>query len=113
LPKRSVSLRPAPASQRPKNHLLRALPDDAFKRLLPDLKTIKTTAKQVFHKHGQPVVQVYFPNGGVISVTAVLADGTMIETATVGHEGMVGIEVFRRSPHRARPNDDAGSRHQR
>ena len=40
------------------------------------------------------MAHVYFPNGGVISVTAVLADGTMIETATVGHEGMVGIEAF-------------------
>jgi CRP-like cAMP-binding protein len=35
---------------------------------------------------------VYFPNGGVVSVTAVLSDGTMVETATIGDEGMVGIE---------------------
>jgi CRP-like cAMP-binding protein len=85
---------PRPPSGRPKNHLLRALPDDAFRRLLPDLKTIKTTTRQIFQKAGARVEYVYFPNGGVISVTAVLADGTMIETATIGHEGMVGIEAF-------------------
>src|SRR5688500_6358778 len=79
---------------RARNHLLRALPDADFQRLLPDLTTISTSAKQIFHKHGQRVEFVYFPNGGVASVTAVLSDGQMVETATVGVEGMVGIEVF-------------------
>jgi CRP-like cAMP-binding protein len=37
---------------------------------------------------------VYFPNGGVISVTTVLSDGTMVETATIGNEGMIGLEAF-------------------
>jgi CRP-like cAMP-binding protein len=83
-----------PPRERPKNRLLRALPEPDFQRLLPDLQTIPTTARQVFHKRGEAVEFVYFPNGGVASVTAVLADGTMVETATVGLEGMVGIEVF-------------------
>ena len=91
--KNPMNPRPPP-KERPKNRLLRALPEADFQRLLPDLKTIPTTAKQVFHKHGKPVEFVYFPNGGVASVTAVLADGTMVETATVGLEGMVGIEAF-------------------
>jgi CRP-like cAMP-binding protein len=91
--KNPVAPRPPP-KERPKNRLLRALPEADFQRLLPDLKTIPTTAKQTFHTHGKPVEYVYFPNGGVASVTAVLSDGTMVETATVGLEGMVGIEAF-------------------
>lgn len=91
--KTAVAPRPPPPD-RPKNLLLRALPDADFQRLLPDLKTIPTTTKQVFHKHGQPIEYVYFPNGGVASITAVLSDGTMVETGTVGLEGMVGIEAF-------------------
>jgi len=91
--KHPASRRPPP-KDRPKNHLLRALPEADFQRLLPDLKTISTRLKQVFHKQGEPVEFVYFPNGGVASVTAVLADGTMVETVTVGLEGMLGIEVF-------------------
>src|SRR5688572_1195394 len=83
-----------PPGRRPKNQLLRALPEADFQRLLPDLRTIPTSARQVFHKHGKPIEHVYFPNGGVVSITAVLSDGTMVETATVGLEGMVGIEVF-------------------
>ena len=90
--KKIVSPRPPPGG-RPKNRILRALPDEDFQRLLPDLKTIPTSAKQVFHKHGKLVDFVYFPNGGVASVTAVLSDGTMVETVTVGLEGMIGIEA--------------------
>lgn len=87
-----VPQRPPPP--RPKNKLLRALPEADFQRLLPELKTISTAAKYVFQKHGEEVEYVYFPNGGVASITAVLSDGTMVETATVGDEGMLGIEAF-------------------
>jgi CRP-like cAMP-binding protein len=74
--------------------LLRGLPAADFQRLLPDLTTIAAPAKQVFHRRGDPMEYVYFPNGGVASITATLSDGTLIETATVGREGMVGIESF-------------------
>src|SRR5687767_5151154 len=91
--KTPVAPRPPP-KDRPKNHLLRALPAADFQRLLPDLTTIATPTKHVFYRNGEPLTHVYFPNGGVASVTAVLGDGTMVETATIGVEGMVGIEAF-------------------
>src|SRR5688572_25499092 len=91
--KNPVAPRPPP-KERPLNRLLRALPEPDFQRLLPDLKTILAPARHVFHKHGERLKYVYFPNGGVASVTAVLADGTMVETATIGREGMVGLEAF-------------------
>jgi CRP-like cAMP-binding protein len=37
---------------------------------------------------------VYFPNSGVFSITTELPDGRMVEVATVGAEGMLGIEAF-------------------
>jgi hypothetical protein len=37
---------------------------------------------------------VYFPNGGVFSVTNEMRDGALVEVATVGREGMLGIGVF-------------------
>jgi CRP-like cAMP-binding protein len=37
---------------------------------------------------------VVFLNGGVASVTTVMRDGTMIEVATIGREGIVGIETL-------------------
>ena len=79
---------------RPLNRLLASLPDPDFARLSPDLLTIPSKLKQVFHQTGEPVRHVYFPNGGVISVTAALKTGAMVEVATVGDEGMVGLEAF-------------------
>jgi CRP-like cAMP-binding protein len=37
---------------------------------------------------------VYFPNGGVVSVITAMADGRLVEAATIGDEGMLGIEAF-------------------
>lgn len=34
---------------------------------------------------------MYFPNGGVASVTIATRDGHSVEAATVGHEGVIGI----------------------
>jgi len=86
---------PAPATdERPKNRLLAALPADVFHRIVPYLTTVPTHVKQVLHKHGEPLRTVYFPNGGVVSITTMLLDGTTIEAATVGDEGMLGVEAF-------------------
>ena len=79
---------------RPKNHLLAALPAEDFHRVLPNLKTVKTRPKQVFQKDGAPIEFVYFLNGGVGSMTTILSDGAMVESATIGNEGMIGIEAF-------------------
>src|SRR5918993_2199159 len=45
-------------------------------------------------EHGAPVTDVYFPNGGVFSVTNEMRDGALVEVATVGREGMLGIGAF-------------------
>jgi CRP-like cAMP-binding protein len=70
------------------------LSDSDFARLQPYLKTIPTRLRQVLQKNGEPVEFVYFLNGGVASITTVLSDGTMVEAATVGDEGMLGLEAF-------------------
>ena len=44
--------------------------------------------------HGAPVTDVYFPNGGVFSVTNEMRDGALVEVATVGIEGMIGVGVY-------------------
>jgi hypothetical protein len=41
----------------------------------------------------KPIREVVFVNGGVASVTTVMQDRAMIEVATVGIEGLVGIET--------------------
>jgi CRP-like cAMP-binding protein len=49
---------------------------------------------RILQEHGTPVTDVYFPNGGVFSVTNEMRDGALVEVATVGTEGMLGIGVF-------------------
>jgi hypothetical protein len=85
-------------SSRPRKRLLRALPDECFRRLAVDLQTVPIKLKHVFYKPEQPLPHVYFPNGGVVSITTLLANGSMVEAATIGDEGMVGIEAFLGEP---------------
>jgi CRP-like cAMP-binding protein len=87
-------IRPPPAGDRPKNRLLASLPADDFERLRPHLRTIPLTVKQVLHPVNEPIRDVFFPNGGVCSVTTVMSDGSMVEIATIGDEGFVGINAF-------------------
>src|SRR5215203_4753216 len=63
-------------------------------RIAPHLQTVPTHTKQVFQKQGARIEYVYFLNGGVGSITTVLEAGTMVEAATVGDEGMLGLEAF-------------------
>lgn len=79
---------------RPNNHLLASIPDAEFARLSPDLVTVAIGARHNFYRQGDRIDYVYFPNGGVVSITIGMTDGTLIETATVGVEGMVGIEAL-------------------
>jgi CRP-like cAMP-binding protein len=91
--RRESSIKPS-VETRPGNRLLAALSDEDFLRIRPDLKTVPVRAKQVLHKQGERLEHVYFPNGGVCSVTTVLSDGSTVEAATVGDEGMVGLEAL-------------------
>jgi hypothetical protein len=40
--------------------------------------------KHVFYKPEQPLLHVYFSNGGMVSITTLLANGSMVEAATIG-----------------------------
>ena len=82
------------ALTRPRNRLLAALPADVYARVAPLLRTVPMQRKQVLHSQGQPIEQVYFPNGGVCSVTTMLTEGSTIEVTTIGDEGFVGLDAF-------------------
>lgn len=81
---------PRPQSVR-ENQLLAALPGDVLTRLLPQLERLSLRLKDVLHAAGEPIEYVYFPGGGFVSELTVMESGDMVEIATVGREGMVGI----------------------
>jgi CRP-like cAMP-binding protein len=76
-----------------RNRLLAALPAADRQRIVPTLDVIPLKLKETLHKPGERPRHVYFPGGGFCSAVAVLEDGRMIEVATIGREGMVGISV--------------------
>jgi CRP-like cAMP-binding protein len=72
------------------NRLLAALPAEDYARIAPSFEVVPLELKRVLHKPGETVRQVYFPGGGFCSVLTVLDDGSMVEVATIGREGMLG-----------------------
>jgi CRP-like cAMP-binding protein len=73
------------------NRLLSLLPASDRERLLGRLAPVFLKVKTVLFEPGQPVEAVYFPLDGVISLVTPLADGAIVEVATVGNEGLVGV----------------------
>jgi CRP-like cAMP-binding protein len=73
---------------------LASLPRADFARLRPHLRTVPLAVKQILHPRNETIREVFFPNGGVASITAVMQDGAMVEIATIGDEGLIGINAF-------------------
>lgn len=79
--------------RRPMNRLLRVLPDDELARVASHLQIAKISPRELIYRPGEPVRRIYFPEGGVFSVTRPLPDGSLVEAAPIGSEGMIGIEA--------------------
>jgi CRP-like cAMP-binding protein len=73
------------------NFLLAALPTDDYDRIVPLLEVVPLRLKQILYQPGTPISDVYFPGDGFCSELTVLGDGRMVEVATVGREGVVGL----------------------
>lgn len=79
--------RDAPPWER--NRILRSLAEADRARLLPRLRAVDLPRGQIVLEAGAPIVQVYFPIRGVVSMVAVFEDGAVAEMATTGIEGAV------------------------
>ena len=76
---------------RPENQLLVRLPPDEFQRLLARMRPVKLEFRQVLYRYRAPIEHVYFVNQGAASALTIMEDGSAIEVATIGREGMVGL----------------------
>jgi CRP-like cAMP-binding protein len=79
--------RPPPMS----NHLLAALGEADIAPLVAELERITLPIKHFVHRPGDLIDYVYFPESGFCSELTVLENGDMVEVATIGREGMVGV----------------------
>jgi CRP-like cAMP-binding protein len=89
----------SPRDFRPSNSLLAALPAEEFGRIASELITSPMTLKQVLLRSGDRLEHVFFPNGGVCSVTVATEDGHLVEVATVGADGLVGLDAVLGAQH--------------
>ena len=77
------------------NRLLAALPESAYRRLLPDLEATTFQVGDVLIRPAEPLEFVYFPTDSVVTVSyAVNEEGAMAKAWPVGNEGMVGISLI-------------------
>jgi CRP-like cAMP-binding protein len=84
-----------PATRTPTgNRLLDRLPADESSRLLPLAETVSLRNLEQIHQQDAPLPHVYFPKSGVLSSVIASAEGGVVEAATIGNEGMVGIPAL-------------------
>ena len=76
------------------NRLLSSLSRDVQIRLLPRMEKVSLAVRQPLFEADAPIVHVYFPLSGAMSLLIGLAGGEAVEIATVGNEGMLGAPVF-------------------
>jgi CRP-like cAMP-binding protein len=76
------------------NSLLAALPPALLAEVTGHSQVVQLELKRVLREPEDPAVHLYFPLAGVISLLTVLDDGSAVEIATVGSEGMADFAAY-------------------
>lgn len=87
-----------------KNHLLAALPEKEFNRVIPLLKPVSFKLGQVLYESGDRLLSVYFPTSSIVSLLYEMENGATAEIGVVGNDGVLGIALFmggKTTPNRA------------
>lgn len=81
------------ASIAQKNRLLAAVPDIVLHDWLSCFELVELPFGMALYEDGEVLSHIYFPIDAVISYVQPLEDGSVIELAVIGNEGMVGVSV--------------------
>lgn len=73
------------------NLWIAALDPEDRQRIEPHLVEVPFTQGQMLYDAGETADAVWFPLTGVISLMTILPDESMVETAAIGREGLVGV----------------------
>ena len=73
------------------NRLLLSIPAAERELLEAHLEKYRFRAREVLHEPHARLKYAYFPNDGVISLVVTTEDGSTVEAAMVGREGLAGI----------------------
>lgn len=77
-----------------KNHILNALPDEDYQRLLPDLEYVELPYGRFVYHAEEKIKHVYFPDDSVVSVVANTPQGQSVEVGVIGRDGATGLSVL-------------------
>lgn len=76
------------------NALLGRLDPDHLVTVLDRCESVPLPGGMVLYEARQPLSHVWFPNSGTLSVVKVMRDGTRVEVATIGQDGMASLVAF-------------------
>ena len=79
------------------NGILKKLSPDIKNLVLERAELVELQIREVAYESNEPIENAYFPESGVISIVTPMSDGVLVEAATVGDEGMVGIPLILRA----------------
>ena len=83
------------SSHSPKqNHLLAALTEEDYARLLPDLEPVAMPLGSALYESGGHLGYLYFPTSSIVSLLYVMESGASAEIAITGNDGLVGVFLF-------------------
>ena len=77
------------------NRLLDALPMDGSRWLRRSLSPVRLDSGTILFEPGEPIAFVDFPRNCVVSLVTPFQDGTSVEVASIGNEGIVGVPIRR------------------
>lgn len=77
-----------------RNDILRALLGSEYRSLRPKLERVTLKVGEIVYQADQRIEYVYFPEDAVVAMIDTMHDGGTVEVGIVGHEGMVGINIF-------------------
>jgi CRP-like cAMP-binding protein len=78
------------------NLLIAALPETERQRLEPFLEPVSLNLQESLIEAGEPIRYIYFPIDLVASTVHTMSDGSTVEAAIIGLDGMVGIQAWLR-----------------
>lgn len=74
-----------------KNRLLERIGSNAPEEFLSSLEVVDLPLGRVLYEAEEKIRFVYFPHNAVVSLLAVLSDGSTAEMETIGREGVLGV----------------------
>ncbi len=87
-------LKSARASSPVRNDILRALLTAEYKHLSSKFEKVELKCGEMIYQANQRIEYIYFPETAVVAMIDTMEDGGTIEVGVIGHEGMVGINIF-------------------